>query len=392
MRLRGSNSQVSSTATATATRTTHNTTTKHHDTHETKTSALPPKPQYTRPKSLQKPITSSSFSVKTSTTPASTAAARKRATSSVSQTNIRSSFSTIGPPPGSRDRPESLISRRPSTRASQESKLSDRERPRSATTKQAGEARTSAKTTTSVNNPAHGSNNQTSGTTPKITRRNTSAGSITQSSLAIPPSPTAARPSLLKTQSSPAATKPTLQDLGDSAGLASFSYRAASILSPPRQLSPAHFSSNGVPTSTGPPPSLAYQRKLAMEQHRRKNSGTPMTPGYSNRYGTGSVPGHRLSNPPQFQESSSSDGPESRRNSDRFGFTSPNFSEFEDEEEYDKDRTIRGLEDIKPPPAPAPVDGAADGEDSKDIFLSLADAASERSERRKVRQTTASHF
>ncbi|TGZ76855.1 hypothetical protein EX30DRAFT_375177 [Ascodesmis nigricans] len=159
----------------------------------------------------------------------------------------------------------------------------------------------------------------------------------------------------------------------------------AGVLSPPRRLSPAHFSSNGVPTSTGPPPSLAYKRKLAME-HRKQNSGTPapLNSAYGGgRFSNGSVPGHRLTHPPQIGDN--------RRNTTHLDFTVDEFDDEGDEENGDKDRTIRGLEDLKnaqPPPPPPQQQDADHNEadnDFGDVFLRLANSANPRSERKRDR-------
>ncbi|KAI5804327.1 hypothetical protein EDC01DRAFT_627189 [Geopyxis carbonaria] len=131
-----------------------------------------------------------------------------------------------------------------------------------------------------------------------------------------------------------------------------------------RRRSPARFSSNGVATSTGPPPSLAYRRRLSMD-----NRGS-----YSSGPSSQDAPGHRGSSAssstvsalPLSRTGSRQGGRDSSMDADNSGY----YPDDDYDDGYgEKDRTIRGIEDIRNGSAIADGDAGQDGED---VFLRLA--------------------
>lgn len=134
----------------------------------------------------------------------------------------------------------------------------------------------------------------------------------------------------------------------------------ASPVSPPlKRRQPARFSSNGISTSAGPPPSLAYRKTNGVEQQRTYNPQTPKT----SRVTT-------LSTTPITIR-----GGGAIQHSDKMEV---------DEDEKDQDRTIRGLEDIPRQPIDSKTKykreeqdddiAMTDYDSNKELFLSLAKA------------------
>ncbi|KAF8445199.1 hypothetical protein BGX38DRAFT_695794 [Terfezia claveryi] len=131
----------------------------------------------------------------------------------------------------------------------------------------------------------------------------------------------------------------------------------ASPTSPPlKRKQPARFSSNGISTSAGPPPSLAYRKTNGMEQQRTYTPQTPTT-----------TRTRELSSTPITIR-----GGGGVQQSERMEV---------DDDEKDQDRTIRGLEDLPRQSIDSRREeeedddiAMTDYDSNKDLFLSLAKA------------------
>ncbi|KAF8418187.1 hypothetical protein EV426DRAFT_577722 [Tirmania nivea] len=173
-------------------------------------------------------------------------------------------------------------------------------------------------------------------------------------------------------------TVPTTPTTLTSPKATSYSTLASPTSSPLRRKQPARFSSNGISTSAGPPPSLAYRKTNGMEQQRTYTPQTPTTT--------------------RTREISST--PITIRGGG--GVQQPEKMEVDDDEK-DQDRTIRGLEDLPRQSIDSRREeedddiAMADYDSNKDLFLSLAKAepprvginASRRTQERQQQSRTA---
>ncbi|PWW73445.1 hypothetical protein C7212DRAFT_285645 [Tuber magnatum] len=168
------------------------------------------------------------------------------------------------------------------------------------------------------------------------------------------------------------------------------SHSSPSSATPSGKRAPARFSSNGIATTSGPPPSLAYRRSIAMDSRFSPHNGRLAVGGGNVHRGGVAPPASGTTGDRSSASSGSTISHFSRRGSlkgrvegepsaSRTGSlgpdsTSNNGDDEDDDTGRDSGHTIRGLEDLQNGTSESGGDGGGlDGEPgAEDLFLNLA--------------------
>jgi len=240
-------------------------------------------------------------------------------------------------------------------------------------------------------------------TTARINHQHRHTPSVTTSTTSLPINPTHSTAPNNATAQSTNSSPPSDSNQDPNLLTVSFSRPGSSHASarssptPPKKHAPARFSSNGVETSGGPPPSLAYRRRFSMDN--RGVYSTPSTPnnrpGYTRDQGGDSSTSSATVSALSISRTGTAQGQRDiRRHTTKAMQRRQSYSSYDEDDEDDdeedesgeRDRTIRGLEDLR---NNGGVPASSD-QGNEDIFLKLARSdsitsrAADRLEKRRV--------
>ncbi|KAG0644134.1 hypothetical protein HOY80DRAFT_195668 [Tuber brumale] len=157
---------------------------------------------------------------------------------------------------------------------------------------------------------------------------------------------------------------------------------------PSGKRAPARFSSNGIATTSGPPPSLAYRRNIAMDNRFSPHNGglgvgggnvhkggvaLPVSGTTGDRSSTSSSTISHFSRRGSLKGRVEGEPPAPRTGSLEADLAGSNGDNDEDDTGRDSGQTIRGLEDLQNGTSEFGGDGGLEGEPgTEDLFLNLA--------------------